>query len=557
MSRVIYFKTSNNEKAIEVSRQFERYGINVVTTKPTKEYFAKIIEQTELTGKYGKLQSLQLEHVTHTSTVVYTVFKNKQKEIGSITKQVNGYLDFSRKLNDTFGFDSIFVITDLGKTYHELKEMGFKLSARDHCISEFIKKFLYRTTLADWKHTPQHFEKPLELHRDPYSFFEMNPRVNNIVSLKYGIPNMIKHVLNRGLFFRACQNRRQGLYWFPGLNAGIPFTSKPKDPLHELVYFIHDMCHQAIPDLIYNGNHSHIVRFTYIAYRLMSEAVTLVCADMSFVNSLFESGFNYETVDGRKIYPFFKSMNVNLSKTNELFNLMRDNMLFCLMVDPSGFEKRNPDPEKLSEFVSKYEKFFIQDFKWTAHNYDDMNSRPDTYNKWWQHVNSWQKNNKLLTINDFINLLGSDFSWFVENDIRNACNMIFDKILELYVIPAFSVECKLQSFEIRYDNMFRRYMMGQAYIFFRFDFLDNSKYLEPLNKIMSQNGLISPNQGEIIRQFYDEYLIHLKQLSLITDDDFITFKEIYPLFEPMILSYDTELKESHKAFALRILEGDK
>jgi len=560
MSKTVYFKTSNNEKAIEVARQFERYGVKVVTTKPaksTKEYFAKITEHTELKGKYGKLQNLQLEPVIHASTLVYTVFKGGDKQVGSITKQVEGHLDFDRRVDGTFGFDSFFVITELGKSYHQLKLLGFKLSARDHCVSEFIKQFLYRTTLADWKHTPQHFEKPLELHRDPFLFFEKNVHVNNPVAVGYGIMNMIRYVLNRGLFFRACQNRRQGLYWFPGLNAGIPFTSKPKDPLHELVYFIHDMCHQAIPDLVYVGGDSRVIRFTYIAYRLMSEAVTLVCADMSFVHSLFQSGFNYETVDGRKIYPFFKSMNVDLSKPGELFNVMRDDMIFCLMGDPSGFEKRNPDPDKLKEFVGKYEKFFIQDFKWTAHNYEDMNSRGETYAKWWASVNSWQRNNKLLTVDDFVGLLGPEFSSIVEKDTRTACKLIFEKILELYIVPAFSQENKLEPIEVRYDNMFRRYMMGQAYIFFRFGFLDNSRYFEQLDRMMRREGLISPVQGESIRNFYNDYLLHLKSLSLITDDDFVTFKEIYPVFEPMILSYDTDLTESHKAFASRILEGDK
>ena len=74
-------------------------------------------------------------------------------------------------------------------------------------------------------------------------------------------------------------------YWCPGMNAGIPFVRK-RDPVHEITFTAHDFGHFLIPDLVFTGELSANVRKTYILYRMMSEATTLVFADMLFVETL-------------------------------------------------------------------------------------------------------------------------------------------------------------------------------------------------------------------------------------------------------------------------------
>lgn len=557
MNRVIYFKTTNDIKIKEANILFDRYGVKVVNVKPETKIYAEIEEHTSLVPKYGNvLKGLQLEPVINTSKLMYHVYFENQTDFGMFESKVEGFLDFTKKQPDSFGFDSIFTIKTINKTFFELKQCGKKVSARNACLSKFIEKFLYRKTPADWTFNPQKYKVTLELHRDPWNFFSANKYVNNNIATQYGFMRMVKHVLNLGLFFRASQNRRQNLYWFPGLNAGIPFVSKPKDLIHELVFFIHDMVHQTIPDLIYTGEVDKISRFIYIIYRLMSEAITLVSADMFFVNSLLRSGFEYKTINERKIYPLFESMHLDFDNQETFFDLLRANMIFCMLGDTTEFEKFQPDPNTLNDFKNKYEKFFIQDFDWTRHNFHDMKSHAQDFEKWWEGVKLWSpqystNSSPMVTITDFKQMF-PDIEPLIENkQYKDACLVIFDKILTMYVKPAFTDENKLLPFEIRYDRMFRRYMMGQAHIFYQYP--DDSIF-QYINGRMRDPTPISIDEGTTIRNFYNEYLQDLLRLSLITSDDYHTYSEIYPLFEPMILSYDNAPKVDHKAFVLRILD---
>uniref|UniRef100_A0A0G4I4H2 Uncharacterized protein n=1 Tax=Chromera velia CCMP2878 TaxID=1169474 RepID=A0A0G4I4H2_9ALVE len=359
MPRVIFFETTNAAKAAEVATLFDRYGIKLVTKRPEHaNLFARIREQSTLEALEGEDQGslrratrppkmVNLERVLHRSTLIYEVFQSKEgtDKVGSFSHNVEGYLDLSRAKEGAFGFDSIFVVPGVDRTFHELKQAGFKQCARDHCVSDFIKEFLYRTQLGDWCWHPQEYKRPIELHRDPWAFFETNEYVNNPFAVQYGMVNLIKTVLNQGLFFRASENRRQNLYWFPGLNAGIPFTKKPKDPLHELIFFVHDMVHQAIPDLIYTGEADRISRFVYVTHRMLSEATTLVSADMYFADSVLRAGFKYDTIDNRRIYPLFKSMKSagSFGDQKTLQDLLRANARFCLLGDSSGLKAFDPE----------------------------------------------------------------------------------------------------------------------------------------------------------------------------------------------------------------------
>lgn len=65
----------------------------------------------------------------------------------------------------------------------------------------------------------------------------------------------------------------------PACLSGLPYTPK-KDAVHEITYLAHDVGHFTVPDLIFTGKASPNARRTYIAWRLMSEAVTMTMADM-------------------------------------------------------------------------------------------------------------------------------------------------------------------------------------------------------------------------------------------------------------------------------------
>eukprot|EP01052_Picozoa_sp_SAG31_P026155 SAG31_NODE_2350_length_5893_cov_2.633414_2_plen_151_part_00 len=121
----------------------------------------------------------------------------------------------------------------------------------------------------------------------------------------------------------------------PGLNAGIPFVAK-RDPIHEITFTAHDFGHFLIPDLIYTGNNSDNARRTYILYRMLSEATTMVFADMLFVETLRLSGHEYDWTR-RKIHPLFVDTGLQpfgRSRAHffsETKKLLEANVHYCLL----------------------------------------------------------------------------------------------------------------------------------------------------------------------------------------------------------------------------------
>ena len=67
------------------------------------------------------------------------------------------------------------------------------------------------------------------------AFVAANAMMNNPAAVASGILDVFRCVANNGAFFRSAKTRREVNYWLPGLNAGIPFTSK-KDEVHEISY---------------------------------------------------------------------------------------------------------------------------------------------------------------------------------------------------------------------------------------------------------------------------------------------------------------------------------
>ncbi len=162
----------------------------------------------------------------------------------------------------------------------------------------------------------------------------------------------------------------------------------------------------------------------------------------------------------------------------------------------------------------------------------------------------------MLTIGEFVApILDQVTTCLKEKDYRTACTLIYDKILEMYIIPAFFMDTKLEPFPVRYDRMFRRYMMGQANIFSRHQGVsDTDVYFRQIDKVLSRKELVTVEQGEAIRGFYNEYLRRIRSLSLATDDDVNTFSQVFPLFEPLILSYEANLEGAdHASFCERIV----
>ena len=145
-------------------------------------------------------------------------------------------------------------------SYQQLKEVGIKHSARDMVISAFLKQRVHYKELLNLKFDPPaKAQRAVDFSVDVADFVSTNTTYNHPKVVEYGFRNLITHVLNTGVFFRAAKNRRQANYWSPGLNGGLPLTAKD-DAIHENTFMAHDFGHFAIPDLVFTGTDSLLHR---------------------------------------------------------------------------------------------------------------------------------------------------------------------------------------------------------------------------------------------------------------------------------------------------------
>ena len=312
----IIIATTYDKKFNEFHKILKKNGCNVIQHMNSRDDFYDILanekynkikifavlkEKTDLLRSFDNKPSnmRDLELVTHKSIlsgIVSIDNKYQNYEYCAITNGYISYENLSKDKTDVFGWDDIFVPLKIDKTYHQLVQLGVKISSRDKAIGDFIKKFI-------------HYDKPIVLHynaeknvRRPVTFDVRNIKnmLNDVLNefsmlKKYKFNNMINQVFNNGIMFRAPHTKITKLVWYVLLNAGIPFTPKPKDPIHELVYMIHDFGHFLMPDLILNGNNNKLNRTVYVIYRMISEAITIILADMIFVDGIIKSSGIYKT----------------------------------------------------------------------------------------------------------------------------------------------------------------------------------------------------------------------------------------------------------------------
>jgi adenylate kinase len=581
LKRVVGIYTSSKFKVCELASSFSLYGIDVVQINPESEnespiitfdrflrsgnpklkIMCGIVEQTNLYKRETteNASKKHLELVTHESLLTVYYIRNNIFAMQCYKETTDGYIDLKKKSdsNKKYDWDDIFVVDNMCHlSYRELANRNIKISSRDKNISAVIKQFVHYKEHVDLVHNPQHYESTIDFSKDVSKYVSEVKEFNTPYMQKIGLNNIITVALNQGMFFRSALTRRQKLYWCPGLNAGIPFTPKPKDRIHEITYQMHDFSHFNIPDLVFDGfnggSHSPIFKKVYIIYRLISEAVTLVLADMIFVNSVIKSGIKYENVQYRKIYPIFqqiekKNPDINENLHKYIYEILSGSVQYCFHKNNDIWGKNMDDRKALLDFSNKYDPYFIDDFKWTFHNYEYMVKSATIYEKWWNAVKDWRKygvNLELQSVGEFITDEQLTLSDHLITDI-------FDCVYKKYISRIFTNKHELDSFENRTNNAFIRYMMGQSLIFFRFEhFPDSKPVFAQIDHIMKDK--INQETINNIRTFYNNYLLKLERANLITPDDRINYEQVCPIFSPLIVNYSTK-EELSEEFVNNIL----
>jgi len=535
--RQIILLTKNNKKLEAYQRHFSLYGIKVIMDSiENKERLIKdkedntiaiIWDQSNLFNRITNQISnkkTDMELVYNRTTLYYYIDKELQ-EIHS--ERINGYIDLSKKENvEERWWDDIFVLSKLGMTYKELNQKGMKNSGREEVISKFIIDILYYKEKVDLNFNPQKNERTIQFDGNSIDLVNNNKYLNTPSNKVFN--NIFNLSLNNGAFFRSAKNRREKNYWIPGLNAGIPLVPK-RDSIHEITFAVHDLSHFIMPDLICNFMDSKKERKIYIVHRMMSEAITMVYADMLFIDGLKKDGIDYDFTK-RNIYPLYEKI-----KHHNLKDILYANVIYCLTGSDKEYVKllNGQDLDILERFKNKYMPFFVEDYKWTIKNYENMKNNKDTFQEWTKDLSVEMKDNNLMTTLNFKNELYN----VNENYSDNLIDSIFEYVVENIYFKAMKTESN-QNREENISNSFKRYMIGQMNIFYKFDFISISKTYKNKIKGMLSQDILNKNEIDSIRKLYEEYLKNILELNLINLDDFNTYKETYPIFDSFFVFYD-------------------
>ncbi|WP_419420744.1 hypothetical protein ACNVED_05465 [Legionella sp. D16C41] len=580
--QVIYLITDNQLYASrqyeEISKLFKRYDIDIITTiKIQNELELRLLLEEKWTDNKEVLAALKIHNT-------FTLESNKQfNSVRRIVKDCcilhayqlkNGKIICNKFNYSTLGFwDDAkiqlpcphseffykkFILKKSNLTYSDLECRGMKNTSQAMAVSKFICNKIHYARPTNLNFNPQEQQSSIDFCNDPAIFIRKNSYFNNPVAKQYGITNLFYIVLNRGVFFKSAKNRREKNYWCPPLNAGLPLTPK-RDLIHELTYMAHDFGHFLIPDLLYTGKHTVENQQIYIIYRMMSEAFTLVLADMMFVDSLKKSGFEYD-YSKRKIYPLFEEFDIDLRQTSDFLKnikkILSALVQFCLKGNDSGLyelsKKYRHGSNNLELFKEKYMKFFCEDFKWTKHNYQCFKANSKELKKWWKLVKPLRDEGNLAI--DTIEEFSLQLSTFHPDDlIDNIFSILFQRVGESL---QYKTEC-LDNFGKRQRKALFKYMMGQLLLFVRFEEVikeakDYQKMI--IDYLVEIKEEIKMENIQFCKTVQNDFIALLLDKNFINYDDAATFKDVFPVFEPCFAFYD-EKKEFYRDLSLVAYES--
>jgi inosine/xanthosine triphosphate pyrophosphatase family protein len=555
--RVIVAVTENANKLTEYKNLFSLYGISVVKGESfdsehlhNDDYkvIAVIREESNLYKGDKVAEVSNLSVVENRSTLHVLYLHNDVPLKKEYFASIEGYIDLSKKVDsaDVFGWDSIFVVKSIGLTLHELRLKGLKNSSRDKVIGAFITEFVHYDNRIDLNFAPQKQSRTVDFENNVESFVKSNKLLMNQNMGVYGLDSLLNHSLNNGLFFRSPANRREKNYWLPGLNAGIPLVPKGDD-VHEITFMFHDFMHFLIPDLIFDGRDSTLHNAVYVLYRMMSEAFTLCLADMLFVDTLKKSGLEYNFTQ-RKVYPLFEHLNLDfeVNKLASLRSLLYANMRYALFQDDSYFRKlliASPDSKgelALEDYKGKYNKFFVEDYKWTRNNYSSIIKRDGYISKWLDYARPLLNDKKVGNLNTITQYIGK------LNIVGYSKNSVIDEseIADLIFNNLFGSMGSIISSNEKYDSYYAttsmtiRYFIGQFGLFAKFNFLpETNRYARNIIDYIKNKDVLLSDDLLTLREYFNQYVELLLEKSLISKHDFDVYIEVYPLFDPFYVFY--------------------
>lgn len=533
--------TTNRWKIPEYRRFFARHAQALVVESPTEEPAALaawlvsaravLADESNIFDASG--DQVSFAHVGPARNICRLHAWLRRADGGIMRKtyirEVRGHFDGRALRPDdptVFDWDAAFRAS-IGPTLEAMDRVGLKNSAREQCLSAFAREHLHRTSPQKLRWT--------EVDEAPFS---LDVALLTDHPLYQRLPAPLAHALafaiDGGVFFRGKKSRRDGNYWFPGLNGGLPYVPKG-DPIHEATYLFHDVMHHLMPDLVFDGAATRDHKRVYVAYRMMSEGVSLVLADMLFADALAcdpaHAGYDF---GARRIHPLYRA--IDPARRSDVRWLLRQVVGFVLRGDPGDLPT---DTEAWRSFSAKYTKFFVADFQWTRMNWENLVARAAM-------VRSW------------IDLVGADAFqaqgvWFLDRVVEEVGRgralvdleeRLFDVVWERRIAPALAFAGQVDPSRSRSAG-FRRWLTGQVAFFARYAPILATPPLaaELAARIRDPRDFDDAEIAEVRARFGD----HVRSLAnegIVSDDDAAIFPDLFPLFDPFFLrDYDVAKQE--------------
>ncbi len=583
--RVIVLLSKNSSKLPEYEKNLTLYGVEVFQADniwqydyieriltlniPNVRVMAVLYDSSNLyapdSNKLAEMKNLNLAHNVARLCVL------RRDEGGAIscqeyTHRTRGFIDLTRRRpakEGVFGWDDIFIVSDLNKSYHELLLENRKVSSRDMNLSKYIEDSVHYREPVNLQFGTTKNQRTIDFSNAVTQYVRSSPYLLNPAAKENGLADFFLNSASGGIFFRAAQNRRHKNYWWPGLNAGLPFTPK-RDEIHEATYMSHDFIHFLIPDLIFHGKTDAFTQRVYITYRMMSEGLTLVFSDMLFADSLKRSFDNDYDYTKRCFQPVYEACGLPITSKKEMQSHIRTlchaNVQYCLTGEDTELRQlitaNNGDLGLIEKFKAKYMPFFVEDFRWTVRNFANMSRKADEFRRWWDLCEPIRElvSLDLQTTSEFISSLACGKTADRDELIEAVFDLVFARRITP-VLRSFDQKPKETNWDLVDQDALRkgfaRYMMGQFGLYARFHYQEETKWHAKRLANFIQDELQGINLEKIARarDFFADYIDLLQRKNLISLDDANTYKEIYPLFEPVYVFYDekkdfyTDLRE--------------
>ncbi|MFO0595297.1 MAG: hypothetical protein U0228_08335 [Myxococcaceae bacterium] len=451
----------------------------------------------------------------------------------SYIREVAGHFDGTKLRPDdptVFAWDAAFT-SAAGTTLEAMSAIGLKNSAREQCLSAFVKERLWLEQRKALKWTPV---DPTDWSTDARLLLE-HPLYAHLREARHPLWNALSHVVREGVFFRSARSRREGNYWFPGLNGGLPYVPK-SDPVHEATYLFHDVMHQLMPDLLFDGTDSVDHRRTYIAWRMLSEAISLSLADMWFVDTLApraeHQGYDFAR---RRIYPLFRALPAEQRADPKW--LVQQVCRFVLLGQGGELARCGPAWDAFSE---KYSRFFVADFQWTRMNWQNLQGRAAMARQWVTLVRPETfRAQRLSFVAEVVERIGRDLP------LSTLVERLFELVWAERIAPALAPSTAPLDVERSTAAGFRRWLLGQLAFFARYQpLLGLPPLAHQLAARVRDERPLGQDERVAIRGQLKAHLEQLAKQGVLSDDDARLFPECFPLFDPFFLrDYDEAQQE--------------